>query len=80
MFRAALRYFSDSERNEVDRCDISGGTSEASDVIRVCKRGEKQRKVTSGVADVLTVKRVPAPKELLHILGHNTRHILQVVV
>ena len=22
MFRAALRYFSDSERNDVDRCDI----------------------------------------------------------
>lgn len=23
MFRAALRYFSDSERSDVDRCDIS---------------------------------------------------------
>ena len=72
IFLAARRYFSDSERSEVDKWDIPSG-------------GEVQRLNTNhnkgasrGVR--LTIKGVPSPQKLLHVLRHNPRNILQLVV
>ena len=69
IFRAALRYFSDSERSEVDRCDIPARD--------MCMNGRGR---AGGFGGELTVKRVSSPQQLLHVLRHDARHILQLVV
>jgi len=64
-FFADLRYLSDSERSDVERCDMPGTKS-------TTRRGvDRQRP---------TVKGVPSPQELLHVFGHDPRNVLEVVI
>lgn len=67
MLRAALRYFSESVRSDCDKCDIP----------------VKRRLMSTDAAwskIVRTVQGVPSPKQLLHVFGHDTRDVLQLVV
>lgn len=67
MFRAALRYFSDSDRRDVDRCDIPAGPFPLAQVEKTRRTGR-------------TVKRISSPQQLLHVLRHDTRNVLQFIV
>ena len=69
IFRAARRYFSDSERSDVDRCDMPG--------VRAVNIDASVRRAR---VEVLTVKRVSSPQQLLHVLCHDARHVLQLVI
>jgi hypothetical protein len=68
IFRAALRYFSDSNRSEVDKSDIP----------------EQQCMLVSitdaGQIGGHTIQRVSSPQQFLHIFRHDPRHVLQVVI
>lgn len=54
MFRAALRYFSDSERNEVDRCDIPVKITAEVDDYRMHRRNR-----TYGQVNPLSTEALP---------------------
>lgn len=56
---AAFLYFADSERSDVERCDMP---------------------IVSVPNTKLTVQTVATPQQVLHVLGHNSRDILKVLV
>lgn len=65
-FLAALRYFSDSERSDVERCDISEKAVSATDA-RLADKGP-------------TIQRVSSPKEFFHIFRHYPGDVLKLIV
>lgn len=70
IFRAALRYFSDSDRSDVDKCDIPDAIT-----YYVSLPGHDVRAEWA-----LTVKRVASPQELFHVLCHDPGNVLQLAI
>lgn len=66
IFCAAFRYFSDSERSDVDRWDISGADVS---MVALIKNSSSP-----------TIERISSPQQFLHVLRHDSRYILKVVI
>jgi hypothetical protein len=88
MFLACFRYLSDSDRSDEERSDIPAHPIDVQYsphclvhfVTASRTTEETERDVKRGVTTKLTIERIPPPKQILHILRHDPRHILQILI
>ena len=76
-FRAAFRYFSDSVRSDDDKWDMPIKSREASELSQLHM---EHMNSYFKARETRTVQGVASPEQLFHVLGHDSRHVLQVVV